>query len=136
MITQFEMMTSTELSGSGMFSISPFKKLHVFHSGFALILPRQGQHFVSHVEAVRFACRSNALGGKQHVDAAAGAQIEDGFAGAEFGERGWVAATERRKHRLFGNLAGLTGVIEVRGDRIDGSRVNLGLIRNRSCRRS
>ena len=25
-MTQFEMMTSTELSGSGVFSISPFKK--------------------------------------------------------------------------------------------------------------
>ena len=102
-----------------MFSISPFRNSTFSHSGLALILPREGQHFVGHVEAVCFPGRSYALGGKQHVNAAAGAEIEDNFAGIEFSECSWIAATEGCKHGLFWNLAGLTGVIEIRGDRID-----------------
>ena len=61
----------------------------------------------------------DAPGGKQHVDAAAGAEIEHGFAGVELGQRGRIAAAERSQHGLFRNLAGLAGVVEIRGDRID-----------------
>ena len=95
-----------------------FEKLDVFHSGLALVFAGQGQHFVGHIEAVGFAGRADAPGGEQHVDAAAGAEIEHGFAGIELGQRGGIAAAERSQHRFFGNLAGLRGIIEIRGDRI------------------
>ena len=58
LITQLEMITSTELSGSGMCSISPFRNSTFVHAGLALILPRQRQHLVGHVEAVGFARRA------------------------------------------------------------------------------
>ena len=103
-MTQFEMTTSTELSGSGMFSISPFRNSTFCNAGFALVLAGEGQHFVGHVETVGFARRPHAPGGKQHIDAAAGPQIEHGFAGFELRQRRGIAAAERSQHGLFRNL--------------------------------
>ena len=74
LMTQFEMITSTELSGSGMCSISPFRNSTFSAPDFALVLVREREHFVRHVEAIGFACGTNALGRKQYVNAATGAQ--------------------------------------------------------------
>ena len=57
----------------------PFQKFDVVGSGLALVLVRECQHFIRHIQAVRLACRSNPLGGKQNIDATAGAQIENKF---------------------------------------------------------
>ena len=59
------------------------------------------EHVVGHVEAVRLARRTNALGGEQDVDAAARAEVEHRLAFAQVGERRGVAAAERRK-QCFG----------------------------------
>ena len=64
--------------------------------------PRKREHLVGHVEAVGFAGGADAARREQHVDAAAGAEVEHGFAVLQFGERGRIAAAERREHGLFG----------------------------------
>ena len=83
------------------------EKLDVLDAGLALVLAGESQHFIGHVEAVSFAGRADAPGGKQHVDAAARAKIEDGFAGIELGQGGRIAATERRETASCGILARL-----------------------------
>src|SRR5579863_6112212 len=87
LMTQLEMMTSTELSGSGIFSISPLK-----NSAFSIPdffwFSRARQHLIGHIEPVGFARGSDAFCRKQHVDAAARAEVENGFAGIEFRQRG------------------------------------------------
>ena len=117
-MTQFEMITSTELSGSGMCSISPFRNVDVLEAALALVLLRDGQHLVGHVEAERLARRPDAARREQHVDAAAGAEVEHGFAGLQLGERGRVAAAERGLQGEVRDFALLAGVVEVRRDRI------------------
>ena len=63
-----------------------FQEFDVIDSRLALVLVRQPKHFVSHVEAVSFAGWPNLLGREQDIDAAAGAKIEDNFAGIQFGQ--------------------------------------------------
>ena len=79
-MTQFEMMTSTELSGSGICSISPFRNSTLATTGLPLIVPGQREHVVGHVETVGLARRADAARREQHVDAAAGAEIEHDLA--------------------------------------------------------
>ena len=117
-MTQFEMMTSTELSGSGMCSISPFRNSTFSAPALALVLVREREHLVGHVEAVDLARRADALRREQHVDAAARAEVEHRFAFVELRERGRVAAAERREQRFGGDAGLLAFVVEVRGDRI------------------
>ena len=117
-MTQFEMMTSTELSGSGMFSISPFEELDVLGAGAALVLVREREHLVGHVETVDLARRPDALGRQQHVDAAAGAEVEHRLAFVELRERRGVAAAERREQRLGGNAGLLPFLVQVGRDRV------------------
>ena len=82
-----------------------FQEFDVFDAGLLLILVRQSQHFVGHIETVGFAGWADAPGGEQHINAAAGAQIEHDFAGIEFRQRGWIAAAERSQQGFRGNLA-------------------------------
>ncbi len=101
-MTQFEMITSTDSSGSGIASIVALQELDVRRAGLALILARERQHLVGHVEAVDLAGRADALGREQHVDAAAGTEIENGLAGLESEQGRRVAAPERGGDRVGG----------------------------------
>ena len=86
-MTQFEMITSTELSGSGMCSISPFRNSTFSRPLLRLFSSASGEHLVGHVEAVGLARRPDAARREQHVDAAAGAEVEHGLTGLQLGER-------------------------------------------------
>ena len=112
-MTQFEMITSTALSGSGMCSISPLRKSTFARPLLRLFSLGQGQHLVGHVEAVGLAGRSDPPGREHHVDAAARAQVEHGLARLQFGQRGRVAAAQRGQQRRIGHFAGLTGVVQI-----------------------
>ena len=92
------------------------QELDVVDAGLALVFAGKREHVVGHVEAVGFAGRADAPGGEQHVDAAAGAEIEHGLAGLEFDERGGVAAAERGEHGLLGEQALFIGAVEIGGD--------------------
>ena len=118
LMTQFEMITSTELSGSGNRLDRALEELDIGRARLALVLPRQRQHLVGHVEAVGLAGRADPLRGQQHVDAAAGTEVEHGLAGLERQQRGGIAAAERRGDGVGGKTAGFGVGIEVRGDRI------------------
>ena len=91
------------------------EELDVAHAGLALVLARQGEHLVGHVEAVRLAGGPDAPGRQQHVDAAARAEIEHGLARLQLGERGGVPTAQRRRHRLLRQLRRLAFRIEIGG---------------------
>ena len=115
LMTQFEMITSTELSGSGMFSISPFRNSTFSTPDLLLIFPRQRQHLVGHVEPIGFAGWPDAAGRKQNIDPAARAQIEHGFARVQLRQSRRIAAAQRGQ-RAFRESARLRNVVEVRRD--------------------
>ncbi len=98
------------------------QELDVRQSALRAVLLGQRQHLVGHVEAVGLAGRPDALRRQQHVDAAAGAEIEHDLARLQLGERGRVAAAQRRLHRRRRHLARLRGVVQVRRDRVAAAR--------------
>ena len=75
-----------------------FQKLHILDAGLALVLAGERQHFIGHIEAVGFAGRADAPRREQHVDAAAGAEIEHRFARIELRQRRGIAAAERSEY--------------------------------------
>ena len=77
-----------------------------------LVLAREGEHLVGHVQPVCEAGRADAFGGEQHVDAATGAEVKDGFALVQFGDGGRVAAAERCERGGVGDLLTVTERVE------------------------
>jgi hypothetical protein len=57
--------------------------------------------------------RSHALGGEQHIDAAAGSEIEHGLPFMKVGDHQRVAASEAGEDRFVGELAPLGDVVEL-----------------------
>ena len=55
----------------------PLQEFGVRDPGLALILARESEHLVRHVQAIRLSGRANSFGRQQHVDATAGTQIKD-----------------------------------------------------------
>src|ERR1035437_307390 len=92
------------------------EELDVGGACLALVFAREGEHVVRHVEAICFTSWPDAAGGQQHVDAAAGAEIEHGLAGAQVDQRGGIAAAERGEDGLFWEFAVLEFAIKVLGD--------------------
>ena len=60
-MTQFEMMTSTELSGEGNALDLAFQELDIGDARLALVLECKFEHLVGHIKAVGFAGRTDAL---------------------------------------------------------------------------
>ena len=118
LMTQLQITTSTELSGSGIFSISPLRNSTFSDASFPLILPRESEHLVRHIEAVGFSGRANATRREQNIDTAARAEIEHSFSGVQLRQRGWVAAAERGQNSFLRQRAGLRTIIKVRGYRV------------------
>ncbi len=90
-----------------------FEKFDIVDSCLALVFASQRQHFVGHVEAVGFAVGRHAAGGEEHVNAAAGAKVENGFAGLELDEGGGIAAAERSHNGFLGNEALFAVAVEI-----------------------
>ena len=101
LITQLEMITSTELSGSGMFSISPLRN-STFSTPALRLFSRPAP--ASHPSCPgRRPCRSAPLAGrKQHVNAAARAQIEHSFSRIQLRQRRRIAAAQRSQRASAG----------------------------------
>ena len=112
LITQLEITTSTEFGGQRDLLDHALQEVHVRHARLARVLLREREHLVGHVEPVGSAGRPDALGREDHVDPAARAEVEHGLALVQLGDRGRVAAAERRQHRRIGELAALLGVVE------------------------
>ena len=92
------------------------EEARVLDAALLAILLGQSQHLVGHVQAVGEAGRADAPGRQQHVDAAAGAQVEHRLAGLELGQRGRVAAAERGEHGRGGEVGDLVDGVQVTGD--------------------
>ena len=74
-----------------------FQKLDVLDARLLLVFAGERQHLVRHVEAVSFARGADAARGKQHVDAAARAQVEDGLARPATGRARWGCRSRARQ---------------------------------------
>ncbi len=101
------------------------QELDVLRPRLPLILARQGQHLVRHVQTVGLARRTHAPRRQQHVDAAARAQVQHHLAGLQLGQRRWIAAAQRRQRRLFRQQPPLLVAVEVRRDRIAAAQARL-----------
>ena len=112
LITQLEMITSTESSGSGIVLDRALEELDVLDPGLALVRAGQLEHLVGHVEAVGLAGRADPPGREQDVDAAARAEVEDRLALVELGDRGRVAAAERGQLAASGSALAVAVVVE------------------------
>ena len=113
LMTQFEMTTSTDSSGSGICSIVPFMNSTFSTPGRALVAAGQLEHLVGHVESVRLAGRADPAGRQQDVDPAAGAEIEDRLALVELGDGRRVSAAERGELRRVGERVALLAGVEL-----------------------
>ncbi len=94
------------------------EELDILDTGLALILARESEHLVGHVESVGFAGGTDALSREQDIDAAAGAEVENDLAGVQLRQRRRIAATERSFQRRFRNLLRLGRVVKIAGDGI------------------
>ena len=95
-----------------------FQELDIGDARLLLVFARQRQHVVRHVQTVGFAGWADALCREQHIDAAAGAKIENSFSGPKIDQRGRIAAPERGLDRFLRNDPRLIGAVEIGGDRI------------------
>src|SRR5208337_1199412 len=98
------------------------EEFDILDSSLALVVAREREHLVRHVEPVRLACRSYSARGEDHVDPAARSQVEHGFTGLKLGERGRIPASERRRKRLGGQRRLLAVAVEIRRDRVSRGR--------------
>jgi hypothetical protein len=80
-MTQFEITTSTELSGGGICSMRPLRKRAFSAPASIRLRSAQREHLVGHVQAVDEAIGSDPAGGQEDVDAATRAEVEDGVSG-------------------------------------------------------
>ncbi|SPE28618.1 hypothetical protein SBA3_1470011 [Candidatus Sulfopaludibacter sp. SbA3] len=103
-----------------------FQKLDVADAGLALVFVRESQHFIGHIQTVRFSGGPYAPRGKQHIDAAAGAKVQNGLAGFQFRQSGWIAAAEGRQDSGLRELPGLLRVVQVAGYGITAMLVRRG----------
>ena len=119
-MTQLEMITSTESSGSGIASISPFR-----NSTFSTPALRWFSRASASISSVMSRPYALPVGPdpprrEQHVDAAAGAEVEHHLALVQLGQGRGVAAAQRGQHRL-GREARRLGIgVQVGGDRVLG----------------
>ena len=85
--------------------MSAFEELDVGGAGLGGVAAGEVEHLGGHVEPVDVAGRADPLGRQQHVDAAAGAEVEHGLAGVEVGDGGRVAAAEAGQRGGVGQVA-------------------------------
>ena len=91
----------------------PLNELGVGSAGLGGVVPGEVQHLLGHVQAVGLPGWADPAGGQQHVDAAAGAQVEDRLAGLEAGDGDRVTAAQAGRYRVLGDLALLGRVVQL-----------------------
>src|SRR2546430_4349144 len=93
------------------------QELDVLDVRLPLVVSRQREHLVGHVQPVRLARRPYPLGGQEDVDASTRAEVQHRLPWPEVGERRRVAAAERRGDRLRGKPRRLADRVEDRRER-------------------
>ena len=82
-------------------------------AGLGGVVPGEVQHLVGHVQAVGLTGGADPAGGQQHVDAAAGTQVEDRLAGLEAGDGDRVTAAQTGRYRVFRYFALLGRAVQL-----------------------
>ena len=116
LITQFEITTSTASSGQRDRLDRPLQELDVLDARLPLVVAGELEHLVGHVEAEGLAGRADAARGQEHVDPAAGAEVEHGLSRVQIGDRRWVAAPERSEPGGVGQGVAIGGLVEIRSE--------------------
>ena len=88
------------------------QEVRVRDAGLGLVVLGEREHLVGHVEAVDDSGRPDATGREQHVDAAAGAEVEHRLALAELCDGGRVAAAEACSRRRARECCALLRVVQ------------------------
>ena len=96
------------------------EELDVLDAGLLLVLAREREHLVGHVEPIGLAGGADAAGRQEHVDPAATAEVEHDLTREQVGERRRVAAAEAGEHRSGRKVAGLIDAVEAAGDVVHG----------------
>ena len=94
------------------------QEFDVRRAGFRGVALCERQHLVGHVDAERATRRPDTLRGEEHVDPAAGPEVEDALAWMEVGDRDRVAAPERGEDGSVGQLVALEGGVQSGADRL------------------
>jgi len=98
LITQFEMMTFTELSGSGCARSPPSGTRH-YSARLLFVLVRQGQHFIRHVETVRLAGRPTRFADSKRL-CHRRSPGRGHLSRIQVRQRRWIPAPQRSEHGL------------------------------------
>ena len=112
LMTQLEITTSTDASGSGTSSIVPLRNSTFAGARLGGVAAGELEHLVGHVQPDRAARRADPPRGDEHVGAGARAEVEHRLALVQVGDRGRHAAAERRLDRGLGRPVGLAGVVQ------------------------
>ena len=102
LMTQLEMITSIDCVRERDRFDWPFRNVTLVAAGLGCVAAGEVEHLVGHVEPVDVPGRPDASGRQQHVDPAAGAEVEHDFTGVEIGDGDRVAAAEAGERRLLG----------------------------------
>ena len=98
------------------------QELHVGQPAGAFVLLCQSEHLIGHIEAIGLTRRPDPARREQHVDSPARAEVKHGLAWLELGQSGRVAAAQRRLERRVRHFTTLSGIVEVRGNRVATAR--------------
>src|SRR6266850_92896 len=113
-----------------------FQKFDVFDAGVYLVFAGEGEHFVGHVQTVGFAGGADAFCGEDDINAAAGAEIENDFAGLKLCEGCRIAAAERSSNGFFRERGFFGVVVEILGDGIAAAQFGATATTRRPAARS
>src|SRR5882724_11220262 len=112
------------------------EEFDVFDAGFYLVFAGEGEHFVGHVQTVGFAGGADAFCGEDDINAAAGAEIENDFAGLKLCEGCRIAAAERSSNGFFRERGFFGVVVEILGDGIAAAQFGATATTRRPAARS
>src|SRR5882672_2508823 len=113
-----------------------FQEFDVFDAGFYLVFAGEGEHFVGHVQTVGFAGGADAFCREDDVNAAAGAEIENDFAGLKLCEGCRITAAERSSNGFFRERGFFGVVVEILGDGIAAAQFGATATTRRPAARS
>ena len=82
--------------------MSPLRKWTFVDAGFASVRLGQREHLVGHVEAVDRALRPDTSCREEDVDAASGAEVENGLALVHLCHGHGIPTTQARRDRVLG----------------------------------
>ena len=82
-----------------------FEKFDVNRPRPASVIPGQAEHPIGHIQAIGPTGRADPASRQQHIDTAAGTQVEHRLAGLEAGDGDRITAAQAGRYRVLGDFA-------------------------------